>query len=128
MWRSTCDFNPLFPQGGTWIYSRANWCPGAEVSPYEYDLSSYLPDDSITVDYDMQSYIWNGQGSTPNYRIEGYLFEYQPASFTNDASIEDIVAPNNIKYYARYNPMVGKPIIVIKNTGKDTLKSLDIEL
>ena len=127
LWRNTCDFNPLYPQGGTWIYSRANWCPGAEVSPYEYDLSSYLPDDSITVDYDMQSYIWNGQGSTPNYRIEGYLFEYQAASFTNNASIEAVIAPNNAKRYARYNPMVGKPIIVVRNAGKDTLKSLDIE-
>ncbi len=127
LWRETCDFNPLFPQGGTWIYSRANWCPGAEVSPYEYDLSSYLPDDSITVDYDMQSYLWNGQGSTPNYRIEGYLFEYETANFTNDASIEDIVAPNNVKRYARYNPMVDKPIIVIRNTGKAPLTSLDIE-
>jgi hypothetical protein len=127
LWRNTCDFNPLYPQGGTWIYSRANWCPGAEVSPYEYNLSSFLPDDSITVDYDMQSYTWNGQGSTPNYRIEGYLFEYQAASFSNDASIEDIVAPNKRKYYARYNPMAGQPIIVVKNSGEDTLKSLDIE-
>ena len=127
LWRNTCDFNPLYPQGGTWIYSRANWCPGAEVSPYEYDLSQYLPKDSITVDYDMQSYVWNGQGSPPNYRIEGYLFEYQNANFTNDASLEGIVAPNTVKYYARYNPMVGQPIIIIKNTGTDTLKSLDIE-
>ena len=127
LWRDNCDHNPLYPQGGTWIYSRANWCPGAEVSPYEYDLSSYLPDDSITIDYDMQPYVWNGQGSAPNYRIEGYVFEYLPAAFTNDASIEDIVAPNNKKYYARYNPMVGSPKIIIKNTGKDTLKSLDIE-
>jgi len=127
LWRDNCDNNPLFPQGGTWIYSRANWCPGAEVSPYEYDLSPYLPDDSITVDYDMQTYVWNGQGSAPNYEIEGYLFEYLPAAFTNDASIEDIVAPNNKKYYARYNPMVGSPKIIIKNTGKDTLKSLDFE-
>jgi hypothetical protein len=127
LWRNTCDYNPLYPQGGTWIYSRANWCPGAEVSPYEYDLSQYLANDSITIDYDMQSYVWNGQGSPPNYRIEGYLFEYQNANFINDASLEGIVAPNNVKYYARYNPMVGQPIIIIKNTGTDTLKSLDIE-
>jgi len=127
LWRNTCDFNPLYPQGGTWIYSRANWCPGAEVSPYEYNLSAYLPSDSITVDYDMQSYKWNGQGSAPNYRIEGYIFEYQAASFTNNASLEAIIAPNNVKRYARYNPMVGKPIIVVRNAGKDTLKSLDIE-
>ena len=127
LWRSTCDMNPLFPQGGTWIYDRANWCPGAEVSPYEYDLSKYLPDDSITVDYDMQPYTWNGQGSTPNYRIEGYLFEYEQAAFTHDASLEDIVAPNNRKYYQRYNPTAGQPIIIVKNNGTDTLKSLDIE-
>ncbi len=127
LWRDNCDMNPLYPQGGTWIYDRANWCPGAEVSPYEYDLSKYLPDDSITIDYDMQSYVWNGQGSTPNYRIEAYLFEYEQAAFTNDASLEDIVAPNNRKYYQRYNPTAGQPIIVVRNNGTDTLKSLTIE-
>ena len=127
LWRDNCDMNPLYPQGGTWIYDRANWCPGAEVSPYEYDLTKYLPADSITIDYDMQTYIWNHQGSTPNYRIEGYLFEYEQANFTNDASLEDIVAPNNRKYYQRYNPTAGQPIIVVRNNGTDTLKSLTIE-
>ena len=30
IWRD-CGFNELYPQGGTWIYNRANWCPGATV-------------------------------------------------------------------------------------------------
>ena len=31
VWRDNCDVNPVYPQGGTWVYDRANWCPGAEV-------------------------------------------------------------------------------------------------
>ena len=27
VWR-LCGTNPLYPQGGTWVYDRANWCPG----------------------------------------------------------------------------------------------------
>ena len=27
-WDEDCGENPIFPQGGTWIYDRANWCPG----------------------------------------------------------------------------------------------------
>ncbi|NJK97021.1 MAG: hypothetical protein HC905_20740 [Bacteroidales bacterium] len=27
MWKD-CGANPLYPQGGTWIYDRAYWCPG----------------------------------------------------------------------------------------------------
>src|SRR5690606_11505685 len=30
VWRDDCAYNPVFPQGGTWVYNRANWCPGAE--------------------------------------------------------------------------------------------------
>ncbi|HLP18978.1 MAG TPA: peptide-N-glycosidase F-related protein, partial [Chitinophagales bacterium] len=27
-WKDDCDVNPVAPQGGTWIFPRANWCPG----------------------------------------------------------------------------------------------------
>ena len=127
MWRDNCDMNPLYPQGGTWIYSRANWCPGSNVGSYDYDLSQFLPTDSITIDYNMQSYTWNGQGSQPNYIIEGYLIEYGDINFNLNPSILDIIAPNNAKLHSRYNPTAERPIITIRNDGKDTLTSLDVD-
>ena len=33
VWRDNCAYNPVFDQGGTWIYQGANWCPAAEVGP-----------------------------------------------------------------------------------------------
>ncbi|MEI6899614.1 MAG: LamG-like jellyroll fold domain-containing protein, partial [Bacteroidota bacterium] len=38
VWR-LCGINPLYPQGGTWLYDRANWCPGAEVSTKDFELA-----------------------------------------------------------------------------------------
>ncbi len=31
IWRPNCGMNELYPQSGTWLYERANWCPGAIV-------------------------------------------------------------------------------------------------
>ncbi len=27
IWRADCASNEVYPQGGTWLYDRANWCP-----------------------------------------------------------------------------------------------------
>ncbi|MDE7150323.1 MAG: hypothetical protein K2O01_07965, partial [Bacteroidales bacterium] len=41
-----CSPNPdsCQPQGGTWRYSRAGWCPGAISPGYHYNLSGHVPD------------------------------------------------------------------------------------
>ena len=31
IWKDDCGFNAIWPQGGTWIFDRANWCPGEAV-------------------------------------------------------------------------------------------------
>ncbi len=36
---SECADNALFPQGGTWIYDRAGWCPGAPVDTRDMELT-----------------------------------------------------------------------------------------
>src|SRR5574343_1387670 len=49
-----CGDNPVFPQGGTWLYDRADWCPGKEANTYNYELSQYLTPGTIhNFDYDM---------------------------------------------------------------------------
>jgi len=128
LWRNDCDLNPLFPQGGTWIYDRAGWCPGSEVRPFYYDLSSnIIPGDSVEVDFDMQpGYVWNGQGSTPHYRIESQLVTYGPPNFTLDAAVSEIIAPTDWEYYRRFNPICDNAIVKIRNTGSSPLTSLDI--
>ena len=129
LWRDDCDLNPVYPQGGTWIYDRANWCPGAEVNPSMFELTPYFsPGDSITIDYNMQSgYTWNGAGSQPYYQIESQLVTYGPNNFNLDASIEDIIAPNSYEGYKRWNPRCDNVIVKIRNTGTQDLTSLRIE-
>jgi hypothetical protein len=129
LWRNDCDLNPVYPQGGTWIYDRANWCPGAEVNPSMFELTPHIvPGDSITIDYNMQSgYIWNGQGSSPYYQVESQLVTYGPNNFDLDARIEEIIAPNSYEGYKRWNPRCNNVIVKIQNTGTQNLTSLDIE-
>lgn len=31
VWKGDCGMNAIYPQGGTWVYDRANWCPGEAV-------------------------------------------------------------------------------------------------
>jgi hypothetical protein len=48
-----CNPNPdgCSPQSGTWTYSRAGWCPGAIAPYFDYDMSSFVSSQSITLDY-----------------------------------------------------------------------------
>jgi hypothetical protein len=129
LWDDGCALNPLFPQGGTWLYSRANWCPGKDVHTDEYELTPYItPGTSLAVDYDMQAnYQWDGQGSYPTYVIESQVFTYGPNQFAHDARLEQIIAPNKMKIYGRHNPTCGGPIIRVRNTGSQTMTSLTVD-
>jgi hypothetical protein len=127
VWKEDCGRNPVYPQGGTWVYSRANWCPGDDVPTFNFELTPFVtPGDSVTLDYNVDPYTWNGQGSVPTYVIETQLISYSAPNFTNDASVYDIKSPSKEQRYSRLNPICNFPVIVIQNTGKDTLRSLDI--
>ena len=68
-WRDNCDLNPLYPQGGTWVYDRSNWCPGAEVWTYDFELTPYVtPGDTAILDHDLQPY--TNTGSWDYWQIE----------------------------------------------------------
>lgn len=126
VWRNNCDVNPLYPQGGTWVYDRANWCPGAEVWTYDFELTPYAtPGDTVTLDHNVQAYTNNGEWSY--YQIEDQIVYYGAANFTLDAAIENVIAPTNDQMWARKNAVCMDPIIVIKNNGSTTLTSLTIQ-
>lgn len=127
VFRYDCGMNAVYPQTGTWLYDRSAWCPGDRTLAFDHDLTPYLSTglDSIKLDFDPYTYS-GGASFHPNYIIEAQLFTYNSPNFMNDAGVEEIITPNNDERYNRYNPICGQPIIVIKNYGSDTLKSLNI--
>jgi len=119
-----CGENALYPQGGTWFYDRAGWCPGMPVTEKNLDLTPFInvgTDTQVDVDYDVE---YDPYG---NYVTEIYFVSYDEPNFGNDAAIEEIIAPSNFKLNGRYNPICGNPIIKIKNNGAINLNSLFIE-
>ncbi len=58
LWRDDCGSTPIRPQLGDWTRSRAGFCPGAAVIPWDNDVSALLsPGILFTVDYDVEPYL-----------------------------------------------------------------------
>jgi len=118
-----CAENPVYPQGGTWIYDRAGWCPGEPSDVKEEDITSLVnPGQIHNIDYG----ITTASGSS-NYWVSNQLVSYSDPNFSLDASVTDVISPSKKVRYARYNPTCGNPKIKIKNTGSADLTSLKIE-
>ena len=127
VWRQDCGLNPLYPQGGTWVYSRTNWCPGSDVHTYDFELTPFVkPGDSATLDYKITPYTTNGGGNTPNWVIETQLISYGKPNFSQNAAITEIKSPSSTNAYARHNPICGNPVVSIQNRGSKPMTSLDI--
>lgn len=123
VWRE-CSDNPLYPQAGTWIFDRANWCPGSIVRPDIYDLNLNGSSQHV-LNIDMEPYI-NPNKPSANYVFSSYLIYYKNPSAENDVSIEEIVAPDDEDIYSRKNPVCMDPEISIKNNGKNNLNSVKV--
>ncbi len=122
VWKECAD-NPIYPQGGTWVYDRAGWCPGAATDMKELDFSDIVtPGDTIEIDYGVTA----GSG-TSNYLVNNQLVTYGAANFTIDAAIAEIISPSTRIEYGRINPICGSPVIEIRNTGSNELTGLHID-
>lgn len=119
-----CGQNPIFPQGGTWIFDRAGWCPGAPSDIHMFDLNDFVsPGDNISLDYGLNT----SSNSNENYLVSNQLVTYGAYNFQLDASIERILSPNTNVETERINPTCNDAQIEIKNTGANTLNSIVIE-
>ncbi|MEI7803247.1 MAG: peptide-N-glycosidase F-related protein, partial [Bacteroidota bacterium] len=123
VWRDDCGKNPLYPQGGTWVYQRSNWCPGSEVREYDWELTPYVtPGDSVTLDLDMDPPgTYNG-----NYVISTQLISFKQPNFSLDAEMYDILSPNDRDEWSRINPICSEPVVRIRNGGTTPLTSATI--
>jgi Peptide-N-glycosidase F, C terminal/Secretion system C-terminal sorting domain len=126
VWKDDCGKNPLLAQPGTWLYDRANWCPGEMVRPYYHDLTAYVNLDTINVfDLDMTPFTNNGNNSC-SYNIASNLIYYKNRIADNDIILEDILAPSKKWAYARFNPICTKPKIKVRNDGKNTINGVKV--
>ena len=118
-----CGDNPLYPQAGTWIFDRANWCPGYLVQPDEALLWT-IPGKPYTIDINMEPY----ETEKPSARelITAYIIEYGKINAANDVTLVDIIQPSTTVTHSRKNPFGGLPVIRIKNNGKNPLKKMNI--
>ena len=126
-WDANCGENPIYPQGGTWIYDRANWCPGTRAQSFDHEITPHITaGDSVEINVDFEAYSWSG-AQTPSYIIQCQLFQYENANFSNSAEIIDIIKPSLKDEHSRKNPICGNPLITIRNYGSSPLTALEIE-
>ncbi len=125
VWKN-CGDNAIYPQGGTWQFDRAGWCPGTPVDTYDFELTNKVNrGDTLSLDYGIEMFQDNGE-KNGNYLMSHQLFTYDKPNFKNDARIVDIVAPTTKDKYSRVNPICTNPHIIIQNTGSRPLQKLDI--
>jgi hypothetical protein len=118
-----CGKNPIYPQGGTWVFDRAGWCPGMATDVHEFKLNA-SSGSTVTLDYGL-----NGSPlSEANYLVSNQLVSYGAYAHALDASIESVMRPNNKQVeYARINPACSTPLILVKNNGSSTISTIRFE-
>ncbi len=118
-----CAENPLYPQGGTWVYDRAGWCPGMATDLQEHDITPFVtPGANAILDYN----ITTASGDS-RYWISNQLVTYGAPNFNLDATIVDVKNPSKKVEYARSNAICGSPVVTIRNTGSTALTSVIID-
>ena len=123
VWRNNCGLNELYPQSGTWLYNRGNWCPGAIVYSDLFTLPAVTAGTTYNVAVKYEPYTTPG-GSYPYYITEATLINYGGLNKTVDAGIEQIISPTNDENHFRENPILGSPVIHIKNRGAASITSV----
>lgn len=122
MWKE-CSTIPIYPQGGTWLYDRAGWCPGDPTDVVQYDITEHVtPGQAHSFDYNI-TYCTG----TSNYLVNHVLVTYGEPNFGLDAAILTVLKPNaRDASQERFNPACTYPEIVIQNNGTTTITSMDI--
>ena len=122
VWKE-CAENPVYPQGGTWVYDRAGWCPGMATDIRRYDVSPYFQfAQTPTVDYTVQT-----ASGDSRYIVSSQLIQYGPPNKAYDVAITDAVNPSMKIEHGRYNPTCHAPVITVRNKGENTINNLLIK-
>ena len=125
IWQTTeCAENPVYPQGGTWPGAREGWCPGEVVKETDVDLTAFMGNDSIEVDYNITPVPAANLGmGSGNYIIGMHLFQYGPATYKNDVEAYDVLNPTSKRVHSRRSTTCKNPSVIIRNGGSESLTS-----
>lgn len=123
MWRNDCGLNDLYPQGGTWVHNRSNWCPGSKVIPFYHSLPDVTDGNSYNLEVNFENY--NGSGQLGSYDYNAIVFYYGSYNNTTDVAITDIITPTTAPQHFRANP-TGQPKIEVTNYGETAVSTIDI--
>ena len=122
LWKN-CGDNPLYPQGGTWIFDRGLWCPGDLQQPDIVDVNTTAGKHQFTMT--MEPYTASDKNQ-PQERVNSCLIQYSAPVNKHDVELVDIITPNDRPLYRRSNPRCYDAKIKIRNLGSENLKSLTI--
>jgi hypothetical protein len=122
LWKN-CGDNPLYPQGGTWIFDRALWCPGDLQEPDIIDVRPQQGGNTFAIAMEPYTATDNIQAKED---ISACLIHYSAPVNKHDVAVEAIITPNNRPLYNRSNPKCFGSKIRIRNLGSEPLTSLKI--
>lgn len=130
IWRDNCGLNNLYPQSGTWIYDRGNWCPGDLVHTIFHPLPGITAGTTFNLGMTFEPYTRNLRPvdpSYPQYTVYGSVIYYGGMNKVLDASLEDIIAPTDDANHFRENARIGFTTVKIRNSGSDPVSSIEFE-
>lgn len=123
VWKECSDI-PIYPQGGTWTFDRAGWCPGVPTDVHEFDITDMVtPGGMVELDYGLNGITMD----QANYLVNSQLVSYSAPNFSLDAEIVEIMRPTDMVEHARINPACNRPMVRVKNSGSSALTSLKLE-
>lgn len=140
-----CNPNPdgCQPQNGTWYYNRAGFCPGA-ISPwFDYNMTPYIAQGDVTLDYRLQeSYVdqchpnypdcVGGTTACPSCNGDTQPILYVACNIVNFADSPIVISTKNnkpcVKSYLNIypNPTSGEFDVTLQNNNNLNNLSLDI--
>ena len=120
LWKD-CGANPLYPQGGTWVYDRAYWCPGDLQVPDVIDVPVKAGNHKLSLE--MEPYIAT-ENIQANEDISSYLFHYSNPTQKVDVAVDQILVPNDEQQFHRLNPASFNPRFIIRNLGSVNLRTV----
>lgn len=129
LWRDDCGWNPVYPQDGTWPLSRAGWCPGDVVHPWEQWITAHVqPGQESVLDYQMEPFVNEQFSAHPSsYLIVAQVLYARRPRYGARASIVELRMPNDAPPMRRLNPSCSRPVVVACNDGRDSITSLELE-
>lgn len=121
LWRTDCDQTATYPQAGTYLFSRANWCPGEIVEPFSYPIDTQ--NEQLTLDIDWQNYSWQPSqwgNSAPRYIVSAHLVTYGAKQQVTDLAVERVLSPNK-DLDNRHTQSCGQVEVLLSNKGQTTI-------